>query len=508
MTICKSPPSLTSGRLLARNTAWNLTGQLLPMLVAMITIPLLVRGLGVPRFGVLSIAWVVIGYFSLFDLGIGRALTQVVAQKLAEGEERVIPALVWASLFLLLALGLCAGVVTSAISPWLVHKALKVPTELQPETLWSFYLLALSIPTVTVTSGLRGLLEALQRFRMLNLIRIPMSVYSFAGPLLVLPFSRSLVPVIAVLVGGRLMGLVAHLFACFYVMPGLRQTPSLQYSLMPLLIKTGSWMTVSNLLGPVLIYLDRFIIGAVISVSAVGYYTAPVDMLTRLWIIPSAFAAVLFPAFAVSLIQEPDRTTLLLVRGTKYIFFILFPILLAVVAFAPEILYSWLGANFAQNGTAVLRWVAAGMLCSCLAQLPFTMIQSAGRADVTAKLVLVEIPLYVIAVWLLTSSMGVTGAAIAWAGRVSLEGIFLFFYSHRLLPRKPKLLGKVAIATAAAMAVLYLAAVPEKLMVKAIFFTIALVAFGLTSWWWGLKHNERVFLMGTATGASAKIPTN
>src|SRR5712692_4303683 len=153
--------NLTSGRLLARNTIWNLLGQLLPMAVAVVAIPLLVRSLGLERFGVLSLAWIVIGYFSLFDLGIGRALTKLVADKLGANEEHSIPPLAWTALLLMLLLGVIAGLVTLAISPWLVHSALKVPAALQPETLRSFYLLALSIPMVTVAYGLRGILEAL-----------------------------------------------------------------------------------------------------------------------------------------------------------------------------------------------------------------------------------------------------------------------------------------------------------------------------------------------------------
>lgn len=73
--------NLTSGRLLARNTLWNLAAQILPMAVALFAIPILIRGIGVPRFGVLSLAWIVIGYFSLFDFGMGRALTKLVAEK-------------------------------------------------------------------------------------------------------------------------------------------------------------------------------------------------------------------------------------------------------------------------------------------------------------------------------------------------------------------------------------------------------------------------------------------
>src|SRR5690242_3734802 len=197
---------LTNGRLLARNTIWNLIGGAAPMVVAVFSIPILIQGLGKERFGVLTLAWALIGYASLFDLGLGRALTQLVAKKLGAGEDSEIPTLVWTSLVLMLVLGLVGTLVGVVLSPWLVHHALNVPVALQPEALRSFYLLGLSIPIVISTAGLRGLLEAHQRFGLINALRVPMSVYSFASPLLVLPFSRSLFPVVVVLVAGRAVG--------------------------------------------------------------------------------------------------------------------------------------------------------------------------------------------------------------------------------------------------------------------------------------------------------------
>ena len=56
-----------SGKLVAKNTVINLAGQVLPLLVGIITIPMLIRGLGTERFGLLTLAWVVIGYFSLSE---------------------------------------------------------------------------------------------------------------------------------------------------------------------------------------------------------------------------------------------------------------------------------------------------------------------------------------------------------------------------------------------------------------------------------------------------------
>nr|MDQ6925886.1 hypothetical protein [Candidatus Eremiobacteraeota bacterium] len=70
---------LTRSRLLARNVGLNLAGWLLPALSALVAFPVLLHSMGAERFGLLSLAWTIVGYFSAFDLGIGRALTQALA---------------------------------------------------------------------------------------------------------------------------------------------------------------------------------------------------------------------------------------------------------------------------------------------------------------------------------------------------------------------------------------------------------------------------------------------
>ena len=475
---------LISGRLLARNAVWNLVGQILPMVVGIVTIPVIIRSMGVDRFGVLSLAWVVVGYFSLFDLGIGRALTKLVADKLGTNEERSIAPLAWTSLLLMLVFGAGGAVVTMFVSPLLVHRLLKIPQALQNETLHGFYLLAVSIPIVTLTAGLRGILEALQRFRLVNLIKIPMSILSFVTPLLVFPFSRGLVPVIAVLVVGRFIGCLAHVWACSAALPMLRSEGSFDGSFIAPLVRFGSWMTVNNLLGPLLAYIDRFLVGALLSVTAVAYYTTPVDLVLRLIVIPLAVVGVLFPAFAMTLSHDPMRSAMLLVRGLKYVFLILFPVVLAIVTFAPEGLRLWLGPTFSEQGASVLRWAAAGIFINSLTTLPFGMIHSAGRPDITAWLLLGELPIYWVGVWLLTGWLGIEGTAIAWAGRYVAEFMLVFFLFRRLLPEVSKFVPTQGITVTVSLAVLYLATLPQGLPAKIAFLCAGLAALGPLSWWW------------------------
>ena len=80
-----------SGRALLQNTIWNITGSAAPLVVAAVTIPILVAGLGLDRFGLLTLAWTVIGYLSLFDFGLGRALTKLVAEKIGHGDLEEVP---------------------------------------------------------------------------------------------------------------------------------------------------------------------------------------------------------------------------------------------------------------------------------------------------------------------------------------------------------------------------------------------------------------------------------
>lgn len=485
---------LFSGRLLARNVVINLVGQSTPILVAVFAIPLLIKGLGIDRFGVLTLAWMVIGYFSLFDLGLGRALTKLVAERLGNRQEQDVPALVWTAVFIMLFLGLAGTLVVGVISPWLVHHALKIPEALQAETLRAFYLLACSIPVVTSTAGLRGVLEAHQRFGMVNAIRIPMGVFTFLGPLTVLPFSHSLFPVTMVLVAGRIVGWLAHGLLCLRVIPSLRHRVVLHRGMVKPLISFGSWMTVSNVVGPLMVYLDRFVIGVLVSVAAVAYYATPYELITKLLIIPWALCGVLFPAFAGSFIEDGNRTARLFERGVKYTFLIMFPLILIIVTLAHEGLNLWLGAQFVENSTRVLQWLAIGVFVNSLAQVPSALIQGVGRPDLTAKLHLAELPFYLLLLWWLLVAQGITGAAVAWAARAAVDTVVLFAITRRLLPGTAPSIQRSARIVIVALLVFTLGGFVIGQTMCGWFLFLTLGVFVLLAWFLILEPEERTMI--------------
>jgi O-antigen/teichoic acid export membrane protein len=424
---------VTNSKLLARNTALNLAGQAVPLVAALVAIPWLIHGLGADRFGVLTLAWATIGYFGLVDLGLGRALTHAVATRLGSDREDELLIVAWTALALMFLLGAVGAVALAAVTPWLVTDLLKIPPGLVAESARSFYLLAFSLPIVVSTAGLRGIIEAHQHFGLATVLRIPLAVFSYVGPLAALPFTNRLDVVVAVLVVGRVITWIAHLVLCVRRYAFLRNRIAIRRQVIGPLLRVGGWMTVSNIVSPLMTYFDRFLIGALLPVAAVAYYVTPFEAVMKLLLFPSALMGVLFPAFAESFARDRVRTAQLFDKGVRAVVLVIFPVSLILVTLASEILHLWVGAEFARAGSVVLQWLAVGALINSVGFVGFAVLQGVGRPDLTGKLNLVELPLYVAAIWVLAKTMGLPGVAIAWTVRVFIDTAALWVMARRSL---------------------------------------------------------------------------
>lgn len=404
-----------------RNVAWTLLGTGLPMLAALVSVPLLIEAIGLVRFGVLSIAWIIVGYFSLFDMGMGRALSQIVARRFGRGERAQVGERLWTAAAMLTALGMLIAVALAISSPWLVETKLNIPKELVAESKDAFYLLATTIPLVMLTSALRGVLEGDQRFGIVNAIRVPLGIFAYAGPLIALPFSHSLTWLISTLVAMRVIALVAHVFVCRHLYPDIWNSRLLSWGAARELVSFGGWMTVSNIVGPLLLYLGRFAIAVLVSVAAVPFFSTVYDVSINLLVIPGAIASVMFPIFASSLDHAVDTAPQAYRRSMVWVGLVMAPLcLIAFFAMKPA-LAIWISADFANSSFVVGQVLVVGIFINAFGHISQAFIQARGRPDLTAKLHLAELALYLPYMYWFTVRYGVVGAAFAWAIRVTIS---------------------------------------------------------------------------------------
>jgi O-antigen/teichoic acid export membrane protein len=261
-------------------------------------------------------------------------------------------------------------------------------------------------------------------------------------------------------------------------------------------------MTVSNVVSPLMVYVDRFLIGSILSIAAVAYYATPYEVATKLWIVPTALVGVMFPAFSTAMVADRTRGAMLYRRAAKYAGVFLFPAGFVLIVFAQDLLQIWLGHEFAMHSTRVLQMLGLGVFTSGLAYVPFALIQGAGRPDITGKLHLVELPFYLTMVWYLTVHYGIIGTALAWLLRVTVDAILLFFLADKLMGTPQGVLWPVVGIVGGTGVVVAIAPLLVGLESRLFLAVSVLSIFGVAVWRLLLSTEERFALNRAIRGAA------
>ena len=131
-----------------RNSVYNLLGLGLPLVVAVVAIPALIHSLGAEQFGILTIIWAVVSYFGLFDLGLGRVVTQQIAIAIAEDDSDGLKVVVGTSSVLMASLGIVGGIAMAMSAPLLAHEFTK--TADPAAVTRAFYWMAAAMPAIPI----------------------------------------------------------------------------------------------------------------------------------------------------------------------------------------------------------------------------------------------------------------------------------------------------------------------------------------------------------------------
>jgi len=471
---------------LVRNAVWNLGGQLVPLAAAVAVVPILLQVMGTEGFGLVAIIWTLIGYFSLFDFGLGRALTKFVSAELGRRPE-TLPDIIVTGMALLAAAGLVMASIIWMLVPWLVGSVLKPKISDPAEIVVAFRIAALTIPLVVTNVGLRAILEGFMRFDLTNRIRIPFGLYTIIVPAVVAYSGFGLIEIVVAIACGVLAAMLGYALLLKGAASVVRNRGgAVRWSLSRRLVGFGGWISVSNFVAPLIFHLDRFVISAALTVAAMSYYVVPYEAITKTLVISSAIAGSMFPVFA----RAPDRDGAshmsTMVTGTRAVIALMFPILLTVVCFRFELLNLWVGRDVAINGSGPLLLLSIGVFFNAIAYMPYTLAQANGRADWVAKVQLVQLPIYPVILWLSVLQWGLEGAAGVWMARAFFE-MAAFLLLAGKIAQSDSVLNSIALYGMFGAAILSIGLVLEEVpLLPRVFALIAIVS--LISWllWWRL----------------------
>ena len=409
----------------ARNSALYFLSLGLPAVTALFLVPVTVRSLGPARFGLLALAWAVAEGSGMFDFGLGRATVRFVADATEKGRQRL-REIVFASVLSQTGAGIVAGVLLYLLAPLLVRRVFTISPSAIPEAATMFRVLALHLPVLLAAAALRAALEGAQRFDISAALRVPGSVASVAIPAVIAYRGHSLVAIMWWLLAVRLLlVIITATTVSFSLRLGPWRLPSSWRILLDMLRYSG-WVAVSAALGPLLGSFERFAVGSIVGIAGLGYYTGAAEAANRFLLIPVTAFSALLPALAATDARGAREHALTVTRSARrQLAALLFPMCLTLFVFAPAILDIWLGPGFASSAGTALRILSVGVFFGGLAHLPLALLYGSDRPDLPAKIHIVEVAIYVPFAFLLVRTVGLSGAAIAWAARCAAD---LFLY--------------------------------------------------------------------------------
>ncbi len=415
-----------------KNTLWNLLGSASPMLIGVVSIPYLLQNIGVEKLGILTMVWALIGYFSVFDFGLGRALTHKIASLRLQGQVTALTGSTKFGLFLMFLTGIVGTLIVLLLLNIGGVEWLNFSKEIYDDAFIAMAVAAVSIPITTITSGLKGVLEGFEEFKTVNVLRFLLGLSNFLSPVLsVYLYGPNLTYIVLFLISSRLMVMLLHVFEVGKLLPDEKGEIYSHKEDRKDLFRFGAWMTVSNVVSPLMVVADRFIISHVVGAAMVAYYTVPSEFLLRLLLVPAALTAALFPVFTQKICVDLKKTKSLYWGSLKAIALVMFPVL-GIIAFGAHYgLSIWLGVDFADQAYVVVIILSVGILFNSLAQIPHSIIQANGNVKLTSVIHLSEFVLYVPVLFILLYEFGIIGAAVAWALRTLMDLTVLHKYARK-----------------------------------------------------------------------------
>jgi len=463
---------------LSRNFAFNLAGYALPLALAVVAMPLLARHAGVERFGFLTLAWAVIGYFGFLDLGLSRVLARRVAQARTADELAAEMKLLGQIGRQLSGLTVVVGLVLAVAVPssWLAGAG--ASPQFLAEVRWSWLILVATVPAVVMSNLWRGAMEGREAFDAVNTFRVVFGAWTFAAPLATLVWTDRLPALVLAMAIGRWLGAACHWAWCMRRLPRPAAGPTASSDAVRVALAEGAWITVSSGLGPLMAFIDRFVLAGLLSLGSVAVYSVPQEIALRLLFIPGAFAVALFPRLAaLASTQEAATSARIVEKVSRMCLAMTLPACIVACALAHPVLDVWLGPDFADLGAPVLQCLMIGVAVSAPAQIAFTKVQAVGRARSAALLHAAELVPYCIVLWFAASRFGVLGAAVVWTVRVLIDAALMIALMRRVDRRSFGARSLIAIGAAVAAVVVIIVAVD---LVDVLAVKIALIALSGT----------------------------
>lgn len=402
----------------------NFTAAAMPMLAALISIPMLISALGMEQYGLYVLLNIFLAYTSNFDFGIPKAIVRYYASQ-NDGDER--RKLITVGFMLVLAIGLLGSFAFYFFATEVSQLVVGGSSNLANDFREAFTLIAYGYWLFLLSPLSNALLHAKLKIRLVNGLQgVASTCMQLIPAIYCYLYSADLMTAIALLLTIKTLQIIlmlGHLSSDL----SLSLTASEFRFYVKKVIDYTKWLGPSNIIGVILLSVDKLVISATLGPAKLALYSIPADLVGRLLVIQRSFNQALFPRLAGLTFDEATDTS----KHSESLIRTLMSLITIIAIFLiDEFVEIWIGVGVANEAAFLAKVLLVGIWWNALVTPYHAQFLATKNPRPILFLFVTELTLFYVALLLIVPIYGLLGAATLWSIRVVLDSLVILKLNH------------------------------------------------------------------------------
>lgn len=396
---------------IAKNTFYSGLMRIWGILVSFFLTPYILHRLGVERFGIWAIVWVLTGYMSLMDMGLAASFIRHTSMYYVQNNMKSLKEMISSGLFFYMLLGiLLLGCAILLAVPILYF--FKISPALKPQVAFIIILSVINLVIANMSNVFNSIFYGLQRLDICFKITAAISLQIVLGTIFVLENGYGLEGLMYNYIFASLTLLIVGIIVSYKILGGL-WTIKFSYIKIPMLKKLISFgfnLQFTQLAQIVSFHYDKILISYFLGISQVTYYELGSRFVQVLRAVSSFMIPAITPAASEIDIKEGKNMVWeLYIRVSKYFILIGIPVFLFSVLEVNHIIFIWIGNYYYLTGN-VVRILSIGFFLSLICTMVSSIVWGIGRVEMEFKRSIVTMVLNLSLSFILILKFGFLGA--------------------------------------------------------------------------------------------------
>jgi O-antigen/teichoic acid export membrane protein len=330
---------------IVKNSFYNIVGQGGQALVLFISTPLLIKGMGGEEFGLWMIFNSLFSFMGFFEMGLGACTIKYIAEYSCNGNEAGVSSVVMGSIGFFFILSMILTIPLYFLAPYIIH-FLKISDKLSLVGVKTARIAILGLLPVLLGTVSTAVPLGLQRFEIANLINwARLSVIQVAAICVVFWGGHIFDVIVAKVLILWAFAIISLIIAIYMLLPyGLKFYFSWDYARK--IWSFSSLVTLQNLGSQIFNSVDRLVVGRVLGLEAVTYYSIGTLIATKILQVVGGISQSLLPAASEAHGGRDYRRLLNLLKRGTYLAALVSGILGGgLIIISEPFLKFWLGAE-------------------------------------------------------------------------------------------------------------------------------------------------------------------